>query len=550
VTPSTSLRALWLLGAPQLQLNLMRYAATTGLDLHSRSWVELLGEVYILVFWMFWLLAVLGLAAGGVAGVLLALGDPPAVSSWLATVALAIGFVWDLRRAVSRSPFVFDTADRQLLCPTPLDRRWVALDRLARYWPKVALIWTAGATVLAYAIHEAARQRPLTLPGLVPIVADGFKAAIVVALLQLALQSVAWAAGAWRLRRDADPRYVRVLPAVVAVLWLGWGALIASRTTQGPLQALATVPLLRPLQVGAAAAFGVPESVAWLGGVALACGLVLLGLAVLTAASSELNLARAAQESHLEGRVAAAREAGLTDAVRDLQQQARQGAHRAPTRLMGWSGAGALVWKGLLQALRGPRLKTLAWGLVLAGTGAGLTLAEGFSARLLPALTLGLLVAQRAPERLRRDLGVRWLLVQVPRPLWQILLASLGLPAGGTLLAVGVGVIGGSAFGSAGPLSGLAVLALLPMSLLAAALGGAVDLMRLNQSTMATASQLYPTGTLGLILGVVSVGGPLALWWGVGGAAGLLLGLIAGALLDFVLLQAAVWFYRQPDRAT
>jgi hypothetical protein len=267
VTPSTSLRALWLLGAPQLRLNLMRYAATTGLDLHSRSWVELLGEVYILVFWMFWLLAVLGLAAGGVAGVLLALGDPPAVSSWLATVALAIGFVWDLRRAVSRSPFVFDPADRQLLCPTPLDRRWVALDRLARYWPKVALIWTAGATVLAYAIHEAARQRPLTLPGLVPIVADGFKAAIVVALLQLALQSVAWAAGAWRLRRDADPRYVRVLPAVVAVLWLGWGALIASRTTQGPLQALATVPLLRPLQMGAAAAFGVqkalPGSGAW-----------------------------------------------------------------------------------------------------------------------------------------------------------------------------------------------------------------------------------------------------------------------------------------------
>ena len=200
---SNAPRALWVLEAPQLRVSLARYAATTGLDLHSRSWVELLGEVYILVFWVFWLLAVLGFAAGGVASVLLALGDPSAVSSWTATVALAIGFVLDLRRAVSRSPFIFDPTDAQLLCATPLNRRWVALDRLPRHWLKLVSVWMAGATVLAYAIHEAARQRPLTLPGLVPIVADGFKAALVVALLQLTLQTVAWAAGAWRLRLPA-----------------------------------------------------------------------------------------------------------------------------------------------------------------------------------------------------------------------------------------------------------------------------------------------------------------------------------------------------------
>lgn len=53
VSSRGALRALWVLGAPQLRLNLARYAARTGLDLPNRSWLELLGEFYILLFWMF-----------------------------------------------------------------------------------------------------------------------------------------------------------------------------------------------------------------------------------------------------------------------------------------------------------------------------------------------------------------------------------------------------------------------------------------------------------------------------------------------------------------
>jgi hypothetical protein len=547
MTSRGALQALWVLGGPQLRLNLARHAAKTGLELHNRSWLELLGEFYILVFWIFWLLAVLGLAAGEVAGWLLALGDPATVSAWLATVALAAGLVWDLRRAVARSPFVFSAADAQLLCATPLDRRWVVLDRLARYWPKVVLIWTAGATVLAYAIHEAARHRPLTLPGLVPIVWDGFGAATVVALLQLSLQSLAWVAGAWRLRRDTHPRIVRAFPAAAAVLWLGWSALASPGDARGLLHALTTFPALRPIQAAGAAAFGVPGSAPWLAGMALACGLAGLGLAMLAAASHELNLARAAQESRMEGRVAAARQAGLADVAQDLKRQARQGAHHPPTRLKGWAGVGALVWKGLVQAGRGAHLQTLAWGAMLVASGAGLVLAEGFAARLLPTLALGVLVALRAPEGLRRDLGVRWLATQIPRPFRQILMGSLALPLGGMLSGVGLGVVVGAAFGGVPPPSALGLLALLPVSLLAASLGGAVDLVRLNQSNLAGASQLHPPDTLGMILGMVGVGGPLALWWGVGGAAGLALGLAAGVLLDLVLLEAAVQFYRQPS---
>lgn len=487
----------------------------------------------------------LGLAAGEVAGWLLALGDPAAVSARLMTVALGAGLVLYLRRAVSRSPFVFDAADAQLLCAAPLDRAWVALDRLARYWLRGVLIWAAGATVLAYAIHEAARQRPLTLPRLAPIVLHGFGAAIAVALLQLGLQSLTWAAGAWRLRRDMQPRYLRVLPVAVTVSWLGWGVLALPGSSGDLLLALASFPLWRPLQGAAGAAFGVAGSIPWLAGTALAAGLATLGLATLAAAARELNLARAAQESAMEGRVAVARQAGLTDLAQGLRRQVRQGAYHSPTRLEGWTGARALVWKGLLQASRGAHLTSLAWGAVLAGIGAGLALPAGLGARLLPALTLGMLVAQRAPKGLRRDLGTGWLLAQVPRPWWQILLGSLALPVAGTLVGVAAGIAGGAAVGGVSPLSTLALLVLLPASLLAAALGDTVDLVRSNQSNLAASGQLYPAGMLGMVLGMLGVGGPLGLWWCVGGAAGLALGLAAGGLLDLALLKAAVWFHRR-----
>jgi hypothetical protein len=291
-------------------------------------------------------------------------------------------------------------------------------------------------------------------------------------------------------------------------------------------------------------AFDVAGSSSWLGGTALTAGLNVLGLATLITAARELNLARAAQESAMEGRVATARQAGLTDVADDLRQQMRQGAYHTPTRLAGWTGAGALLWKGLVQVSRGPRLKTLTWGAVLAGTGAGLSLPTGIGARLLPTLVLGLMMAQRAPERLRRDMSAGWLLAQVPHPWWQLLLGNLVVPVGGALLCVAAGTAFGAAIGGTSLLSALTLLILLPGSLLAAALGGAVDLLRSNQ---ATSGQLYPVGTLGLILGILGVGGPLGLLWGVGGTAGFVLGLAAGGLLDLVLLKAAVWFRYRPS---
>jgi hypothetical protein len=159
-------------------------------------------------------------------------------------------------------------------------------------------------------------------------------------------------------------------------------------------------------------------------------------------------------------------------------------------------------------------------------------------------MALGLLVSQRAPERLRRDLGAGWLLLQVPRPFWQLLLGSLALPAGGRLVAVALGTIGGGVLVGASPASTLVLLALLPAGVLAATLGGAVDLIRTNQNNLA-AGQLHPPGMVGLILGLIGVGAPLGLWWGVGGGAGLALGLAAGGLLCLGLLYGAGAFYRQ-----
>ena len=565
-----ALRTLWILQAPQLRFNLARIAFITGLDVKKPSPGELLSTLYILLFWMVWVLAVLGLAAGEVAGWLVQMGDPATVAADLTAIGLAAWLLVELVQTTRHSPFVFSQTDAQRLCPTPLDRRAVALDRLARRWPLMGLLWAVVATVLAFAVSEAGRTDDMTLLELLPLIASGGRAAALVVPLQLGGQAASWAAGAWRLQGDrAHPR-LRWLSWILGGIWLTWAipAINDDANMGATVATLARVTPLWPLRRVTAAAYPTSDGVFGPAGLALALGAAVAGLSALLWASRTLNLARAAQETQLKSRARISAAGGFRGHAHELRQQARQGASRPPTRLpsplaltgsASGPGSGALLWKALLQALRGPWLNAAGLGLGVAGLAAAWVLSTDLGLRVGFVLMLAALVSQHAPAPLMQGLSVHWLARQVPAPAWQLLWAHLSLPVAAATVAVwlGAGIASAGYSAVSGTVSGIGsgigpnpimalTLALLaPLGLAGAGLGGVVDMLRLNDSGRLLSGQLAPPGVLGVVLGALALGGPLGLWVWLGGAPGLGLGLVAGLAIDLALTLAAVVLYKR-----
>jgi hypothetical protein len=230
------------------------------------------------------------------------------------------------------------------------------------------------------------------------------KPLIIIIPLHLGLFAVAWVVGVYRLQRDVKRikimRTLRILAVILAVTLfvaaLGRILFPSYFATFQPLLSLLTFPLDTAFLGGN-----------WGLGIAVSIGLMAGSLAVLWQISDNLNLSRAAQETHhFQARRVAFR-IGDHDRIRELKDRERLGSMHVTSRIPTFPGSWMMTWKDVLQSLRTLAISRLwSWLVILLLTFSGIVAWV--------MLEDSLLVGQQTSARFKKDLGNWWLVNSLP----------------------------------------------------------------------------------------------------------------------------------------
>jgi hypothetical protein len=396
-----------------------------GYDPRSKSINNHIYLVYALAFFTIWVFMILTWLADAAARFLqtLPFGSAVSAAAGLGAWGLLAVFLYELYRATRRSPFIFSEADAHHLCTAPLARGPVALVWLLTAWIQRGLPIYAVSVVIAYALVQALAPKPLTTGDLPFYLVAGFRMVLVIIPLYLGLLSVAWSAGAWRLRSARERINLRWLAPGIVILFAGlYLALGAERS----------LVILTPLAFFVRAGLGLAP---WLSGLGLALVVGVLGMALLWFAAREMSLARAAQETRDLEALRAARLTGRLDLAGELADQSRLRVGAAPSRIPAGPRALALVWKNAVQMVRRANATDgLVW-LATAGLAFGALALPGWGAQGWAVLLWMLLVIQTSIQPLRKELSRWWIFRQLPIESSRRSAAVLALPVVKTWLA-------------------------------------------------------------------------------------------------------------------
>jgi hypothetical protein len=345
--------------------------------------------------------------------------------------------------------------------------------------------------------------------------------------VHLALFVLQWAIGVARVRPDARVGYLAV-PALgsglglPALLWLA-------------------LPWFENAGLGIIVAAGI--------------GAAILSLAVLAMTAKRFNLARAAQETHTHVLLNDALRFGPSDYAENLRAQQRLRKEKAPSRLPGRPGAAALVWKDLLQAMRGLRLSKLQRWFSLANAAFGIFLLAG-NIRLLLLFIWVVQVGKIAIARLRNDLSCWPIFHQLPISNRQAVILDMSSALVGIIAVSLLAGLGGWAVRNALLLTeaGSMLMALesesasvfssttfllIPGTAAAVAGMAALDVIRRAQSNLLLVGQAPDVDLLGLISGLIAAGLPVFILILLPGPAGSILGFGASLLMAGIALFLA-----------
>jgi hypothetical protein len=459
------MHAVWFLRRRQMAVKLRFWLTIVGYDPRDRSLNQSIYLVYAAIFFAIWGLATLSLFAGVTAQAfqLISPGPIEPVLAAAGGLLLAAWFIVSLVRYARKSPLVFGVEDSQLLCQTPVRRDGLALAWLLGDWPSSGIPFWIVAILLGFARMEAELAGTIGAADLPVYVLSGLRAFSVMISLQFGLLALAWAWGALRLHGGKDKPglfYASVLIAGLfgagAIYTLGhWGLAGFSET----VWMIVAWPIARAME----AAYGMS---AWLGGWLIGLGMAMLGIACLWAASGNVNLSRATQETAGADRGAGAYPAARKKAVRHSRLNRWLAAW-----ITGWSkplhGAGWLVWKQMMQGARSLALGDVAglvWPVVLL---AGAVFTPDVPAQLTFLLFYIIAVENRGAGVVNSELSVWWLYHSLPVEGGRLLLITLALPwimvtfLGWIVIAAGRYILGGLVWPAAAGVPVLAALLLL-----------------------------------------------------------------------------------------
>lgn len=498
-------------------------------DPNDQSLSNRLYLVYLVLFFSVWIFVTLTFFASGSAILLPLLNaqDPGKAALVIMGIVLAIWNLVRLYNALKRSPVEFSDEDSYLLCQTPVSRRAVVLRWFWMPWFKSAFPFWMLALLLGYSLGDIAFSDTIITSHFIEYLGYGLRAWLILAPIHLALFALQWTIGVAHVRPNARVGYSTALAlvsgiALPVVLWLA-------------------LPWFEKAGVRVIVAAGI--------------GAAILNLAALVMTAKRFNLSRAAQETRKHVLLNDALRYGQSDYAEYLRDQQRLRKEKAPTRLPGRAGPAALIWKDLLQVMRGLRLSKLQRWFSLASAAFGIFVMPGSISSLLLFIWV-IQVGKIAITRLRSDLSCWPIFHQLPISNRRVIIldmasALVGIVAVSLLAGLGGWAVrnallnteAGSllmaqASESAGILS-LVTFLLIPGTTVAVAGMAALDVVRHAQSNLLLIGQVPDIDFLGLISGLVAAGLPVFIMAVLPGPADVILGFGSSLLMGAIALVLA-----------
>lgn len=462
--------------------------------------------------------------------------DPARAAVLVEVLILGAWGTYALWQSLRRCPVTFSRPDAALLCQTPVQRRAVTLRWLLMPWFKSGVLFWLAAVTLGFSYAETVLPEFTGADRILEYSGYGFAAWAAIIPVHLALVSLTWAFGVYRLHSDRQRRWL-VWPVLVLTIGFAAFLLFPGFGTAGPFWPTVYTVFSYPLQGG----FGIGSLSA-----SLAAGgiLAVAILSVLAWVSDNFSLSRAAQETQDAEMVQSLRRYGFASSAAKAQAEQRLGISRAPSRLPAMTGAGALVWKDVLQSQRAFRWTALFGWLSIFGLMFGLALLPDVSSQAFAVGFWVITVGRLCSTRIRNDLSYWTLIRQLPISHRKFMLAEL---SGAFLLVVAVSLLG-LASGSMlvrNPVYGLGVL----IPGMAAGIVGvaAFDIIRRSDSTLLLNGSVPEVGVGGIILGLLFAFAPLATILVVPGVLGIVLSAGISIGLSWVAFNLAVRAYQKVD---
>ncbi|NLN69685.1 MAG: hypothetical protein GX142_02720 [Chloroflexi bacterium] len=183
----------------------------------DRSWENILYLIYLVIFFSVWWFVVLVFFAGGGAAILQGLNpqQPQIAAVAVALIAFLLWFVVAGFRSLRRSPVVFSEEDAYLVCQMPLDPRKLGLRWMLMPWLKSLVPFAAFAVTLGFSLAEVGMNPgAITINRVLNYSWQGLRALLAIIPIHLAMFTMIWIIGAWRVNAR---RYNRLLPGPTAL---------------------------------------------------------------------------------------------------------------------------------------------------------------------------------------------------------------------------------------------------------------------------------------------------------------------------------------------
>ena len=243
------MRAVWMVRLPRIKGGIGYWLSALGYRYQDRSIINRIFFLYFLVFWSAWIFAVFALLSGAIATILetAQIENPTHALALIGAIIFIIWVLVELFRVSRRSPFIFSEADLHLVCQTPINRRYVALVWFLSAWIEYAILFSAGGVILGFAFTELHIDGSLGISELLLYLRSGFRAFIIILLLQFACQAFVWSFGTLRLRKERDLSWLPIIPlGLSAWLFLRF-FLYLGNSVSDSWHALLSYPLIFPI---------------------------------------------------------------------------------------------------------------------------------------------------------------------------------------------------------------------------------------------------------------------------------------------------------------
>jgi hypothetical protein len=366
---------------------------------------------YLILFFSVWIFVTLTFFASGIELLLIYINpnDPIQAATFLEVLLLGSWCIFSLRQSCKRSPVSFSEQDGLLLCQTPINRSLVPLRWLLMPWIKNAVLFWLIAITLGFSVAEISMSSTHGTINLIEYAGYGIRAWLAILPIHLALFSLQWAVGIYRLQKNINRDWLIWLVMPVMIVFFSFLLIslldinIPFLVSWNSIWKLAIVPLKAGFLTGNLFVSLLPGS----------CFAIAM-LAILVKVSGTFSLSRAAQETGVETLINTANQYGFSHYAEIVKAQKRLGINHAASKLPSPVGAGSLLWKDILQSQRTFRLSSLFDWFFIFLLMFGFSLLPDFGSQAFLMAIWVIHVGKVSVVRLRSDLSCWSLMRQLP----------------------------------------------------------------------------------------------------------------------------------------